>query len=201
MIYCDGICGSGNACAALLSDNEKASSVIQDAVEESSGGDLITLAGYAANAGDGKLAASLISQIIAKFNRFAQFQELAEQITAAGNAAAAKIAFRSVERYLESVSDSVEFAKSMLSLFDNLQEAEKILDDAEFDCQFPSDFVEIATGIREILNDEEIVDELLDEAAASAMEGEEFLDAATPTGISNRTEIQRGNISNRRYPN
>ena len=83
----------GNACAPLLSDNEKASSVIQDAVEESSGGDLITLAGYAANAGDGKLAASLISQNIAKFNRFAQFQELAEQMTVAGNAAAAKIRF------------------------------------------------------------------------------------------------------------
>ncbi len=93
----------GNACAPLLSDNEKASSLIRDAVEESSGGDLITLAGYAANAGDGKLAASLISQIIAKFNRFAQFQELAERLTAAGSAAAANFAFRSAEGYLESV--------------------------------------------------------------------------------------------------
>ena len=89
----------------------------------------------------------------------------------------------------------------MLSLFHDLKEAEKILDDAEIDCQFPSDFVELATGVREILNDEEKVDELLDEAAASAMEGEEFLDVATPAGISNRTEIQRGKISNRRYRN
>ena len=103
---------------------------------------------------------------------------MAEKLNSAGNAAAAKIAFRGAERYLESVADSVEFAKSMSSFFNDSQEAQKILDDAEFDCQFLYDFVGLATGIREILNDEEKIDALLNEAAASAMEREEFPDAA-----------------------
>ncbi len=166
----------GDAYAVLFNDKQKAIALIRDAVGEASGNELITLAAYAANAGDNTLAQSLIAKTTANFNQFSQFQVLAKQLVEAGNTPTAKTVLLGAERYLETVEHSVDFAKSMIDLFNDTSQAQRILDDAEFDCQFPSDFVVLAKGILETLNDEDKVDELLEEAAFSAMEGEEFLD-------------------------
>ena len=168
----------GHAYATLMNNTDKGLGLIRNSVDDASGTDLIVLADYADKAGDTELATSLISRVTSDLKEVSQFKELAQKLVKSGNIEEAKTVFRAAERYLDTVTDTVKYAESVLKLFDDQDQARSLLENAEIDCQFPADYTALAGGFREIMNDEEKVGELLQEAADSAMEGEEFLDVA-----------------------
>ncbi len=168
----------GHAYATLMNNTDKGLGLIRNSVDDVSGTDLIVLADYAGKAGDTELATSLISRVTSDLKEVSQFEEFAQKLVKSGNVEEAKTVFRAAERYLDTVADTVKYAESVLKLFDDQDQAQSLLENAEMDCQFPADYTGLAGGFREIMNDEEKVGELLQEAADSAMEGEEFLDVA-----------------------
>ncbi len=169
----------GAAVASILGEKEKGKELIQNAAAEAVTSDeKIKLSAYASSAGDSELANSLLSSVTSNLSDLSGYLGLAKKLLEAGNEEQAKAITLSAERYLESVADIVNFAQTMIELFDDRAKAEQLLENAEMDCQFPKDFIDLATGYREVLDDASRLDELLDEAANCAMEGQEFLEVA-----------------------
>ena len=168
----------GHAYATLLNDTAKGQELIRNCASDVSGADLTRLAEFASQAGDSELAASLISGVTSDLKELSEFQQLARKMVDSGSVEEAKVMFQGAERFLESVAETVQYAKSVLDLFDDREQADKLLENAEMDCQFPADYTALASGYRDVLGDEARIDELLAEAGECAMEGEEFLDVA-----------------------
>jgi len=167
----------GDAYATLLNDAAKGLELLQNAVDEvTAADDLMQVSVYASNCGDAQLAKSLLNKATSDLKTVEQFVDLAAQLAQQGSIEQAKSVFAGGKRHLDSVPDAVNYARRALALFDNREQANELLSDAEMDCQFPADFTALASGYSEILQDSDKVDELLSEAADSAMEGSEFLD-------------------------
>ncbi len=168
----------GQAYATLMGHSEKGIALVREAVDSASGSDLVTLSGYAHKAGDEQLASSLLSKATANFTQLEQFLEMATDLVNSDQHEAARGIFKSAERHLQSVADSVSLAATYSRLLDDQTQARTLLESAEMDCQFPADYTALAKGFMEVLNEPDRIDDLLEEATDIAMEGEEFLDVA-----------------------
>ena len=148
-----------------------------EAVDSDDKGDIVRLSHYAGEAGNGELAEVLEMEASFGYLDATDFQNLAKWVSSS-NVEAAKCVAKRAEPYLNTIDDSVAYAKLIVQLFDDQIKAREILKTAEFYCNTTEDYIALAKGCAEVLDEPERIDDLLEEAAQIAMAGEEFADLA-----------------------
>ncbi len=146
-----------------------------EAVDSDDIDDIVRLSHYAGEAGNGELAEVLEMEASFGYLDAWDILSLAKWVSSS-NVEAAKCMSKRAARDLQSIADSVSFAKAIIQ-FDQSQ-ARKLLENAAMDCKDFEDYIELAQGFAEVLGEPERIDDLLEEAAQIAMEGEEFADLA-----------------------
>lgn len=176
MEYAEVACGY----ATLTGNSEKAVGLFRQALDDTADpGQILALAGMAeSRLGDSELARQLYGQIEKDCNSVSDYVDLAAGMLAAGDRESAKLFFEKAARYCDDIEQTVTWAGSALSMFEDTDWTRTILEDAETDAQFAGQFVALAKGFKELLGDDQKVDELLESGAEFAMSGEEFIDLA-----------------------
>ena len=169
----------GNA-FTMLGNPDRGLALIYKAIEtvdSDDKGDIVRLSHYAGEAGNGELAEVLEIEASFGYLDATDFQNLAKRVSSS-NVEAAKCVAKRAEPYLNTIDDSVAYAKLIVQWYDDKDQARRVLENAAMDCEDFEDYIELVQGIREVLGEPERIDELLEKAAQIAMAGEEFADLA-----------------------
>ena len=148
-----------------------------EAVDSDDKGDIVRLSHYAGEAGNGELAEVLEMEASFGYLDATDYQNLAKRVSSS-NVEAAKCVAKRAEPYLNTIDDSVAYAKLIVQWYDDKDQVRRVLENAAIDCEDFEDYIELAQGFAEVLGEPEWIDDLLEEAAQIAMEGEEFADLA-----------------------
>ena len=148
-----------------------------EAVDSDDKGDIVRLSHYAGEAGNGELAEVLEIEASFGYLDATDFRNLAKQVSSS-NVEAAKCVAKRAEPYLNTIDDSVAYAKLIVQWYDDKDQARRVLENAAMDCEDFEDYIELVQGIREVLGEPERIDELLEKAAQIATPGENFADLA-----------------------
>ena len=81
-----------------------------------------------------------------------------------------KCVAKRAEPYLNTIDDSVAYAKLIVQWYDNKDQARRVLENAAMDCEDFEDYIELVRGVKEVLGEPERIDELLEKAAQIAMD-------------------------------
>ena len=169
----------GNACAMLGNPDLGLTFIYKavEAVDSDDKGDIYRLADYAGQAGNKELAEALDFEASFGYLDAWDILSLTKSLSSS-NVEAAKSLAKRATRELESADDKVSFAKAIIQLVGDKDQARKLLENAVMNCEDFEECIELARGFVEVLGEPERIDGILDKAVQIASVGEDFADLA-----------------------
>lgn len=180
--YCDfSIEYAQYGCAiATLDNSDRGLAIIYKAVEvvdSDEKGEIASLSDYASQAGNKELAEVLSIEASSPFLDAWEILTLTKMMSSS-NVEAAKCMANRAARSLQSVTDTVWFAKEFNEKFDDKDYVRKLLENVVIDCEDFQDYIQLVWGLADVRGEPEQIDDLLENAAQIASSGEEFVDLA-----------------------